>query len=427
MFTLPQLRVTTTPLPNRPELARLLSAPRGQLAWFGPKTRFVAAGVAAKYDEAADASAAAESQRFARAAQWWSNLQADAEIRDQVKVPGSGLISLGSFSFFSDSPAGSTLIIPQVIVGISEDSAFLTIIGPTDVDPFDVMDVQAHALLTATLHQEYPSYTSMGEATAQSLHSADEYAQAVSATIARIQSGEVDKVVFAREKRVTTTEPIDERTIISDLLEQYPDCWVYAVDGLVGATPELLVSVNDGVAHSRVLAGTISHAAEFVDDALLESAKDLREHRVAVNSVVDVLSRLGTTTADAEPHLLSLSNVAHLASEVHTELGFAANALQISGALHPTAALGGAPRDKALEIIRELEGIDRDRYGAPVGWLGASDNGEWCVALRCVRVDGETAARAWAGGGIMADSEISAEFAETEAKFAPIMHAFGIA
>ena len=404
-----------------------MSAPRGQLAWFGPQTRFVAAGVAARYDEGPDSSAAAASQRFARAAQWWSNLQASAEIRDSVGVPGSGLISLGSFAFFADSPAGSTLIVPQVVVGVCADSAFLTIIGPTDVDPFDVMDDDAHALLTATLHREYPKYGDMGEAVAESLHSEDEYDVGVRATIARIQAGDVDKVVFAREKRLTTTRPIDERTIIRDLLDQYPDCWIYAVDGLIGATPELLASVRDGVAHTRVLAGTMSHLNDGVADALLESGKDLREHRVAVESVVEVFSRLGKTTADDAPHLLSLSNVTHLASEVHTELSFPANALQISGSLHPTAALGGAPREKALDVIRSVEHIDRDRYGAPVGWLGASDSGEWCVALRCVRVTGEPAARAWAGGGIMADSEVSAEFAETEAKFAPIMHAFGIA
>ena len=123
------------------------------------------------------------------------------------------------------------------------------------------------------------------------------------------------------------------------------------------------------------------------------------------------------------PTVLTLPNVLHLATQVRAELEIEATSLQVAGALHPTAALGGTPTLRALDTIAEIEGIDRDRYGAPVGWMDTR-GGEWCIALRCARIEGRQAI-AWAGGGIMADSDPDAEYAETEAKLAPVLGALG--
>lgn len=177
---------------------------------------------------------------------------------------------------------------------------------------------------------------------------------------------------------------------------------------------------------TRVLAGTVKTDTTNTAAALLDSPKNRHEHDVAVLSALESLNKIGTVTT-GEPFVLQLPNVSHLATDIHTHLDAAANALQIAGALHPTAALGGTPRVRALEVIADVEPTDRDRFGAPVGWLGSGNAGQWCVALRCARIDGDFGARAWAGGGIVNDSDPRAEFDETEAKFSAILSAFGLA
>lgn len=425
MSTIPQLRAQTTALPTVPVLAHLLTASRDQLAWMKDGEGFVAAGTAARFEQGpTPVSAAARSQRFALASQWWTNLAEETELRDDVNLPGSGLVCLGSFSFEPDSPAGSTLIVPQVLVGVKDGRGFLTLIGPTDNDVFDTLEPEAQDLLNAVLKGEELDYNDLGAATIEPVDSS--YESAFSAIQDKISTGDVSKVVLARAIDISTSDHIDERTIISRLADAYPNCWTFAVDGLIGATPELLARTEGNTVTTTVLAGTLPRTGDEDVADLLASDKDRHEHELAVASVVDSLSRLGDTTADDEPFALELPNVIHLATNVSTRLSFDANALQVTGALHPTAALGGTPTHAALDLIAEVEGIDRDRYGAPVGWLDTQGNGEWCVALRCLRVEDGTKARAWAGGGIVADSDMADEYAETEAKLAPVLHAFGL-
>lgn len=420
---MPQLRAQTTALPRIPVLGELFTARRGQLAWVRGEEGIVAAGEAARFDLSAEKSTPANrGRRFAVASDWWSQLQEETELRDDVRVPGSGLVCLGSFSFFPDSPAGSSLIVPQVVVGISEGRGFLTIIGPTDRDVFDTLDDDAQALLDAVLRGETSEPQSHGAFRADDLHDEETYYAALAAMQDRMKDGLVSKVVLARELEISTENQIDERLLVSRLHAAYPNCWTFAVDGLLGATPELLASTSGDSVKCRVLAGTLPQGKGSAND-LLASDKDRLEHKLAVDSVVGVLEKLGDVTV-SEPYVLDLPNVLHLATDVTATLKFGANALQIAGALHPTAALGGTPTLEALEVIADVEGIDRDRYGAPVGWLGTGNVGEWGIALRCAKVDGDTHARAWAGGGILADSDPATERAETDAKFAPILGAF---
>ncbi len=251
---------------------------------------------------------------------------------------------------------------------------------------------------------------------------------AVADAVRRIEAGDLAKVVLARDLLVAADVPLDPRRLLGRLAARFPDCWTFAVDGLLGATPELLLRRTGRRLSARVLAGTAPRGAGSEDarlaDALLHSAKDRAEHRLAVDSLVAALRPYCTDLGvPAEPGLLTLANVRHLATDVtatQRRRGAAGTAdlLDLIGAVHPTAAVGGTPTDRATALIGELEAMDRGRYAGPVGWLDARGDGEFGLALRCAELTGPTTARLFAGCGIVAGSDPAAELAETQAKFA---------
>jgi menaquinone-specific isochorismate synthase len=214
------------------------------------------------------------------------------------------------------------------------------------------------------------------------------------------------------------------------LSSTYPSCWTFAVDGLVGATPELLVRRTGDIVTSRVLAGTVRRQGDEQSDAslaqsLLDSGKDLAEHEYAVHSVARALAAHCTDLdVPDRPHVLPLANVQHLATDITGRLADEASVLVLAATLHPTAAVCGTPTERALTVINEVEGMDRDRYAGPVGWLDASGDGEFGIALRCAHIS-EQSVRAFAGCGIVAASDPDEELAESVAKLVPIRDALG--
>lgn len=239
-----------------------------------------------------------------------------------------------------------------------------------------------------------------------------------------LQSGAASKVVLTRDIVVSASMPIDERFLLRELRERYPSTWVYAVEGLVGATPEMLAALHDEEFVSRVLAGTSDPGD---GQSLLESAKNRTEHHLAVESVARALATLADDmTVPTEPELLDLPNVTHLATDVKANVRDA-NVLDIVEALHPTAAVCGTPTRLAFDILENLEGTQRGRYTGPVGWIDGSGNGEFAIALRCGQLsEDHTQIRVFAGGGIMPDSVPELELAETRAKMRPVLEALGI-
>lgn len=421
-------------LPEPLELPTLLGSAPEQLVWLRDGRGFVGFGQAARWGGTGQS-------RFHEAAHWWRTLLAQAAVSDPVNLPGTGLICAGSFSFFSDSLAGSTLIVPQLVLGTDGERAWATRISQ-DADDADFVPATAavptavrRLLATAGLTIGAGEATKLtpatvADATATSTVTVHDplgpqaYADLLGKLITRITAGEATKVVFARQLQLASDTPISMRNLVSRLAVQYPQCWTFVVDGLVGATPEMLADDRNGKVASRVLAGTTRQATpEAAVAALFGSPKDLAEHQLSVDSALAALRPLGAVHS-GETFVTHLPNLSHLATDIETELDVDTTALEVAGALHPTAALGGTPREAALRIIKDLEG-DRDRYGAPVGWLGAN-HGQWAVSLRCARVESPHLARAWAGGGILADSDIATEYAETDAKFAPILGAFGV-
>jgi menaquinone-specific isochorismate synthase len=349
--------------------------------------------------------------RLRDAAAAWRVIVAESAIDDEVQLPGTGLVAFGSFAFADRSRATSVLIVPAIIVGRRGADSWVTSIGSAVP----------------------PEPTPPGSAGATSLTpgrmSPKAYAAAVSAAVARIVAAEASKVVLARDLVGTIPADSDLRVPIARLASAYPDTFTFAVDGLIGSSPETLVRVEGSTVSARVLAGTAprgdnAEADAAARDRIASSQKDLAEHAFALSSVLSALdTHAAEVSSSPRPFPLALPNLWHLASDVTGTLTDGSSCLDLIAALHPTAAVAGAPTAAALSIIDELEPFDRGRYAGPVGWVGANGDGEWAVALRCAQVEGTTVT-AFAGAGIVAGSDPARELAETTLKFRPITEAF---
>lgn len=361
--------------------------------------------------------------RLIEAADWWREVSRVAEVDDPLKSPGTGLAAFGTFTFADESQMDSVLVIPEVIIGRSAEGMWRT----------DIRRLDAPSLMTET--RAIPTLT--GSATKppsvkwkEGIFRADDFQHAVAQAIQRITSGEADKVVLARDIIADGVAAGSWRGAIDWLASAYPDTHVFAVDGLVGASPETLARVERGALRLRVLAGSAARGKNPQSDAdqarsLATSQKDLDEHRFALQSVAESLQ--GTAdhlVFDESPFTLKLPNVWHLATDVMGQLPEGRGPLDVVSALHPTAAVAGSPRQDALRLITELEPFDRGRYAGPVGWVDGAGNGEWAIALRCAQWLPDGILTAFAGAGIVADSSPHQELLETGLKFLPIQQAF---
>jgi menaquinone-specific isochorismate synthase len=388
--------VRTHPVEDPGELLARLPGDR-PVAWVRHGDGLVGWGEAARIDVGGG------SGRFERADAAFARWCETADVDDPVCLPGTGPVAMGSFAF-DRSSSDSTLIIPAVVVGRRDGQSWTTVVDGT-------ASVPPPAPLLAPTRVRYAG-ASVSEIA---------WLEAVDRAAATVRSGALDKVVLARDLKVWSDEPLDVRSLARRLAERFDDCWTFICDGLVGATPELLVRRTHDAALSMVLAGSAPRGATPAEDerhgvALLASAKDRVEHDVAVASVLDRLREVAAgITADEQPWLLRLANVQHLATTVTATLPKEQTALQLAGLLHPTAAVCGTPTEDALAHIRAAEGMDRARYSGPVGWMDARGNGEFGIALRCAEVNG-TRGRLFAGAGIVAESLPEAELEETRLK-----------
>jgi menaquinone-specific isochorismate synthase len=343
----------------------------------------------------------------------WKDLVAQAEITDEVNLSGSGLISFGSIAFSDQSKTTSVLVIPKVVVGKQGDTLWLTTIN---ID-------QAEALKLINLDS---NFTSVSFEPGQI--STEQYLLNVEKGLEVITSGQVEKVVLARDLSASVSKDFNINPAIRKLEKKFDSCYIYSVAGMFGASPELLVKVSHSEFSARVLAGTAGRGTDpsvdqAIGSALIESPKNRAEHKFAIDSLVASLSEFTKKiTVDAEPFSIALPNLWHLASDVKAMLSSESTSLQVVNALHPSAAVAGTPRDKALEVIEEIENVDRGRYAGPVGWLGADGDGDgvWAIALRGAQLT-EGKLTAFAGCGIVAGSDAQAELDEAILKFKPIV------
>jgi menaquinone-specific isochorismate synthase len=399
--------VRTTEIDDDEHLLSLLPREQG-VTWMRRGDGLVGWGVAAQIRPSG-------MTRFADADKWWTETVARAVIRDDVQEPGTGLVCFGSFAF-ADDPGDSVLTVPEVVVGRRGGRTWLTLVddatyaGPTDA-------------------AEAPEDVVFSDGAMDGEH----WMAVVAEAVRRITAGALGKVVLARDLVATAASRIDVRWPLNRLAASYPMCWTFHVDGLFGATPEMLVRRERGLVTSRVLAGTIRRTGDDERDlalaaTLARSSKDHEEHEYAVRSVADALEpHCSSMIVPETPFVLHLPNVMHLASDVAGVVHDAStvSSLQLAASLHPSAAVGGTPTTEAVALISEIEGMDRGRYAGPVGWMDTTGDGEWGIALRSAEVEGNTV-RLFAGCGIVADSDPEAELAESQAKLVPVRDSLGV-
>jgi menaquinone-specific isochorismate synthase len=408
-------------------------------------------------------------ERFLEADIWWRHLVLEADIRDSVEGPGTGPVAFGSFAFSKTSAHESRLIVPEIVVGLRDGTAWLT---QLTVDDGELTEAGARAALQRWLtgrRLDAPAADGTDAARAGvvlsgnaaapdaaepltpappfkeatlstgSLSEAD-WMAAVAAGVAEIRTGALEKLVLARDIVATVPEGVNAAEILRELAIRYRECWTYGVDGLVGSTPEMLIQVEGRTAQARVLAGTLDRRdaegmagspLEFAERVLAGSEKQRHEHDIAIQSLTTQLAPFSEAmNAHSEPFILELPNVWHLASDVKAELteveGHVPTSLALINALHPTAAVCGTPTTVAGALIRKLEHLDRGPYAGPVGWLDAAGNGEWGIALRGAVLESPETARLYAGCGVVEGSVPEAELAETWAKFRPMLESLGI-
>ena len=349
---------------------------------------------------------------------------ASIQIDDSVKAPGSGPVLIGSIPF--DSQELHEFVLPKILVCKSED-------GRCWVTAVDIEEIELAHVFESHVSEEFisSSSTTSSSYTVAPGVEIDTYLQAVTVARDAVRSGTITKAVIARDVIVTSTNPIDIRAVLLRLRNSFGTSYQFSIDGFVGASPELLVSILDGEVSSHPLAGTAPRTGDPTTDndiatALLSSTKNQIEHRIVIDAVHDTLLPW-CSYLDWEPEasIVAVANVQHLGTHMSGRLSEPfLHILDAVYALSPTPALGGFPRDKALQLISDVEGMSRGRYGGAVGWFDSKGNGVWAVAIRCAEYSNNNMnARLFAGGGIVADSDPLSELAETQAKLQAMLAA----
>ncbi len=402
------VRITTELLGDHPRLSEIATHLPISASWIRGSDGFVAFGNFKSH-------VVKGKKRFTEASSWWQKELSQLEIKNNVHGVGTGPILFTSFAFTDDQP--SLLTIPEIVVVQKSGKSWITWIG--DKQP------ELIGRLIPTNSKKGLNLTWK-----QGALSDNEWTGAVEKSVARIKSGELEKVVLARDLIACADRAIEPAALIASLETEYPSTWIFLVDNLIGATPELLVRLSKSLVTSRVLAGTIRRTGDEERDlalagSLSKSSKDLEEHEYAVRSVAEALEPFASSTnvPDA-PFVLHLPNVMHLATDVTGVINETASKVDIFklvAALHPSAAVCGTPTEVAREVIAELESMNRGRYAGPVGWVDAHGDGEMGIALRCGEIsEDQRSIRLFAGCGIVAGSSAEKELAESQAKLLPI-------
>ncbi len=379
--------------------------------------------------------------RFNSIAARWRSLVAGAIIDEGAGPPGSGLAAFGGFAFAADggsSPgwrgfAPASLIVPELSVARRGGQAAVTI--NLDAAPDDtVADLLGRAQRRLTSVRPVPlpllDPSLAGVYSVRSPMPPAHFEEAVARAVQRIRSGELEKIVLAREVEVHAPADHDPAAVIGLLREAFPSCYVFAVGRgeatFLAASPELLVRREGQRASTVALAGSVRRSADpAVDDhlgeQLLRSDKDRDENLIVARRIARALRPHALwVTAAPEPALVRVANIQHLGIAIRAQLAVPLGAIELAGILHPTPAVGGEPGELANRLIPALEGLDRGWYAGPVGWTDATGDGELCVALRCALLRGRLA-RLYAGCGIVRDSDPAAELAESEVKLEALL------
>ncbi len=379
--------------------------------------------------------------RFGQSAARWGALARSAHCDPPTGTPGGGPLAVGGFSFADDGGSAphwagfepASLLLPEVSISRSgvEVSMTLSAVVSADDDPEQVaarlaaraasLEQQPLPLLDPDLSEHSRVVGTMPP---------EHYEDAVTQAVARIEAGELEKIVLAREVQIHSAQPFSAAAIFGVLREAFSGCHVFAVgrgeQTLIAASPELLVRREGMRATTLALAGSTRRSADPAVDShlgeqLLRSEKDREEQQIVVDRIVQTLQSLSVwVTAPDEPVIAQMANIQHLATPIRAQLREQISVIELAAALHPTPAVGGEPHEVAAPLIPALEGLDRGWYAGPVGWTDLNGDGEFCVALRCALLGGKVA-RCYAGVGVVSGSDAASELAETEVKLAALL------
>ena len=323
-------------------------------------------------------------------------------------------IAIGAMPFSDSQPY--ELTIPKITVGKdSSGRSWSTVIDDESGD----IHIQDRPPTASASFRVWPSTP------------IEQYRHAVATVRDAVEQGNLVKAVIAREISVESSEPIDVHAVLLRLRSSFANSYRYSIDGFIGASPELLLEISGDTVRSHPLAGTTPRTGDpNVDEQLarqlVASMKDQIEHRVVIDVIHDMLLPwCSYLDWEPEPSVLQVANVQHLGTMMEGRLTQnRPELLELVRLLCPTPALGGHPRNQALQLITDVEGFDRGHYGGAVGWVDAVGNGTWAVAIRCAQLSPDRKiARLTAGGGIVAASEADSELAETQAKFQAMLSA----
>jgi salicylate biosynthesis isochorismate synthase/menaquinone-specific isochorismate synthase len=379
--------------------------------------------------------------RAATLAKRWRATVAQALADAPHGPPGSGLIATGGMAFAPDggsSPhwhgfAAASMIVPEVSFARrgSETSITVNLLAAPDDTPEELAE-RARARIKTLEHAPLPLLDPdpAGIYRVDSPMPPSHYEQAVRNAVRKIQTGELEKIVLAREVQVRAPQDHDAGAVLGVLREAFPSCFVFAVGRgdatFMAASPELLVRRDGQRASTVALAGSTRRSADPAVDAhlgeqLLRSEKDREENAIVARRIATALKPHAVwVTAAPEPGIVQVANIQHLGLPIRAQLSSDIDALQLAGLLHPTPAVGAEPAHPGLELIPALEGLDRGWYAGPVGWTDAAGDGELCVALRCALLEGRVA-HCYAGCGIVRDSDPASELAESEIKLGAML------
>lgn len=421
--------------------------PHERWHWEQPDAGFALAAVGA-----ALTIAPVGERRFATVDRAWRALLDTALVDDASGgARGAGPLLVGGFAFEPDGPQdgrwlgfpAALMAVPRLQLAAADGRTWLTTNVVVRADGTPDMDPTGVGRLRAILLGERPAMPRVVLAsdpaimapTCTEVPDADTWRAGVAEAAAAIRAGWLEKVVLAREVRARAPAPFDADAAIRRLRDAYPSCHVFALwrrdRVFLGASPERLVRLEGRTVAAAVVAGSIARGDDPAADAaqrarLQASAKDRAEHAVVGRALREGLAELcDDVSGPAGPEVLTVSNVHHLHTPLAARLREGRTLLDLVARLHPTPAVGGAPREEALAFLREHERLDRGWYAAPVGWLGRDGGGEFAVALRSALVRGAEASL-YAGCGVMGDSDPAEEYAESALKLRPMRAALDL-
>lgn len=363
----------------------------------------------------------------------------DAIVDTPPGLPaGTGPVWTGGFAFDPEGAAAShwssfspaSMTLPELSICRADGRTYLTrnaLVHPGD-DPSAVPFRQMAGIRNSGTPMLDPHPTARAEI--RNARPPGDFEAAVAAAVEAIEAGDMSKVVLAREVIVDAPAAHDPAALFGALREQFPACFCFCAGtpeaAFLGASPELLVRRAGASASTVALAGSTRRSSDpAVDDhlaeQLLRSEKDRREQRIVAERIVRSLRPHAVwVQREEEPTVVKVANIQHLATPVIAQLAEAHSAIELAGMLHPTPAVGGEPWPETGDAIAALEGMDRGWYAGPLGWMDATEDGEFCVALRSALLR-DREARLYAGAGVVAGSDPAAELAETEVKLSALL------